>query len=89
MCVFARYKDALGVPGEGMRRVRVLDVSVVDVLAVLVVSWLLSSSSVGWGPTFFQRLGFARTSGGLFLLGVAAHRLFCVRTTVDKALFRG
>jgi len=25
---------------------------------------------------------------GLFLLGIVAHRVFCVRTTVDKVLFR-
>ena len=89
MCVFAKYKDALGVPGEGMRRFRVLDVSAVDVAAVLVAAWLLSSSSSAAGVGVFRRAGFVRTSGGLFLLGVAAHRLFGVRTTVDKALFRG
>jgi hypothetical protein len=25
---------------------------------------------------------------GFFLLGIISHRLFCVRTTIDKLLFR-
>lgn len=82
MCVLAKYKNMFGIPGEGIRKYyRILNISMIDVLVVLLIAFLLS--------TFvFKQLGFLKTSLCLFILGIFAHRLFCVRTTVDKALFR-
>ena len=73
-----KYKDILGKPNEGVHSVRVFDISVVDVIATIVVAFLIS---------YFFKLNFIYVLLVYFLLGVLAHRLFCVRTTVDKLLF--
>lgn len=72
-----RFRDALGVPGEGLH-FHVMGVAVVDVAATLAAAWLATR----WlgGP-------FWAWAVGAFALGAIAHRVFCVRTTLDRALF--
>ena len=41
MWYFCKYKDFLGKPGEGLRRYRFLNLSLVDVFATLVLAWIL------------------------------------------------
>ena len=72
-----KYKDALGVPKQGNHSYRVFDIAIVDVLLTVLGAWLFSR--------FFG--GFWCWLIILFLLGIILHRLFCVRTTVDKWLF--
>jgi hypothetical protein len=72
------YKDALGVPNQGIHSYRFLGVAIADVLMTLVAAAIFSYTT---GASFLL------TAGGLFLAGIALHRLFCVRTTVDKMLF--
>ena len=72
------YKDIFGAPNTGVHRYRLFGVAVVDVLATVLLAWLLAKS-FGWRMVVV--LPF------MFLLGILAHRLFCVRTTVDRWLF--
>jgi len=37
--------------------------------------------------SYLTGASFLLTAAGLFLAGIALHRLFCVRTTVDTMLF--
>ena len=73
-----KYRNALGVPGKGVHSVRLGGVAVVDVLLTIVGAYVIA---------YFTRTSFAWTAAGLFLLGIILHRLFCVRTTIDKLLF--
>ena len=73
-----KYRDALGVPGQGLHSYRFMGIAVVD-LALTIVSAILITRVAGWS--------FGWTLVGLLVLGVALHRLFCVRTTVDLLLF--
>lgn len=73
-----KYRDALGVPGQGVHAYRFMGVAIVDVVLTVIVAALIAVIS-GWP--------FVYVLGGLLVLGVIAHRLFCVRTTVDKLLF--
>jgi hypothetical protein len=52
--------------------------AIVDVVLTVLVAWLLSYWA-GWP------LGW--TVLGAFLAGIVVHRMFCVRTTVDRLLF--
>jgi hypothetical protein len=74
-----RYKDALGVPGKGIHKYQVFHIAIMDViftiLAAVVIKILI--------PTF----RFWMILLSLFLLGIILHRLFCVRTTINKILF--
>lgn len=76
--MFCKYKDALGKPGKGVHSYRVMGVAVFDVLATIVGAYLLSRQVEF---SFWQVLLF------LFIAGILLHRLFCVRTTIDKLIF--
>ena len=88
-----KYRNALGVPGKGVHSVRlggvavggvavggvaVGGVAVVDVLLTIVGAYIIAR---------WAHVSFAWTAAGLFLLGIILHRLFCVRTTIDRLLF--
>jgi len=72
------YKNLFGSPGTGLHSYRLGGLAIVDVLLTILVAGLVS---------FYMEWPFWPTLGGLFLLGIALHWLFCVRTTVDKILF--
>ena len=81
MWYFCKYKDFLGKPGEGLRRYRILNLSLVDVFATLVLAWVLQRFYFIY-TDYFSVLLFT------FIVGILLHRLFCVRTTIDKFLFK-
>ena len=73
-----KYKDILGKPNSGLRSIRILDIAILDVLSLIIVGMLISN-------TF--KIPLLYTIISLFILGIILHRLFCVRTTVDRLLF--
>lgn len=77
--MLCKYKNIFGAPKEGVHKHRLFGVAVVDVGCTILMAALLA-----W--LFSWR--FDITLLVLFLLGIALHRLFCVRTTVDHLLFR-
>jgi len=72
------YKYLFGKPNTGVHTYRIFNIAIVDVICTLIVAYIIS--------TYFK-LDFKEVSIALFLLGIIAHRLYCVRTTVDKLLF--
>ena len=84
-----KYRDALGKVGEGAHSYRVGGIAVVDVLLTVIAAYVLHlgvypEDSASWWKT----QSFWLVLGGLFLLGIIMHRLFCVRTTIDRWLFQ-
>lgn len=73
-----KYRNALGIPGKGAHSIRIANVAIVDVTLTLIGAYIIA---------YFMKTSFVWTAAGLFLLGIILHRLFCVRTTVDKLLF--
>ena len=73
-----KFKDILGKPNEGIHQFRVFDISILDVMGTIFGAWLVS---------YFLKIPFIYSLVGLFGLGIFAHRIFCVRTTIDKILF--
>jgi hypothetical protein len=73
-----KYRNALGVPGKGVHSLRLGGVAIMDVAMTLVGAYIIA---------YYARASFAWTAAGLFLLGIVLHRLFCVRTTIDRLLF--
>jgi hypothetical protein len=73
-----KYKNAFGIVGKGIHSYRILDIAILDVFVTLFAAFLIS---------YFFKISFLYTSIFLFILGIIVHRLFCVRTTVDKILF--
>jgi hypothetical protein len=79
-----KYKDFFGKPGQGVHKYRVLNFAIVDVVATIVVVYLiyLLLTYFGYVVNFWILLL------GMFILGIFLHRIFGVRTTVDKILFK-
>jgi len=73
-----QYRHLLGVEGKGAHSYRLAGFAVVDV-ALTVAAAAVIGYFTGWS--------FWLILLTLFLLGIVLHRLFCVRTTVDKLLF--
>ena len=75
-----KYKDALGVPGSktGLRKYRIFGIALFDTTVVLVIAVFIA---------WMFRLPYVYTIVAIFILGIIVHRLFCVRTAVDKILF--
>ena len=77
---FCLYKDILGKPGKGVHRFRIFNIAIVDLLLTFLLAYVL------------KMYIFIETHYGIilfccFLLGIFLHRLFCVKTTIDKFLF--
>ena len=73
-----KYKNILGVPGQGPHSYRIFNIAIVDVLLTLILAYILS---------YIYNISFVKTSIILFILGILLHRIFCVKTTIDKLLF--
>lgn len=79
MLNLCKYKDLFGKPNTGIHKYRIFDIAVFDVIVVVICSWIIA-----W---FFQ-IPFWITLAVIFAIGIVVHRLFCVRTGLDKMLFR-
>jgi hypothetical protein len=73
-----RYKDIFGRPREGAHSYRIFDIAVVDVAATVLLALVIARL---FGLSFWKSLV------ALFIIGIVSHRVFCVRTTVDKWVF--
>lgn len=73
-----KYQNALGIPNKGIHSYRLFGVAIVDVIFTIIGAMIIS---------YFSNRSFIYTLIFLFLLGIILHRLFCVRTTIDKLLF--
>jgi hypothetical protein len=74
-----QYKNIFGEVGKGIHSYRVFDIAIVDVLLTLLLAYLISIIFPGYSYLLILIL--------LFILGILLHRIFCVRTTVDKMIF--
>jgi len=78
--LFCQYKDLFGTPGttSGLRKYRISGIALLDVSVTL-----FCAICIAW----YFRLPYIQTIAVIFILGIFVHRLFCVRTAVDKMLF--
>jgi hypothetical protein len=73
-----QYKNIFGKVGEGVHSIRFMGLAIVDVILTILGSYIISLI-VHWN--------FWITLFVIFILGIVLHRIFCVRTTIDKILF--
>ena len=69
-----------GKVNEGIHSYRLFDLAIADIIITLFGAYLIQY-------VFFPTISFVFISIPLFLLGIVCHRIFGVRTTVDKMLF--
>lgn len=78
MTWLCKYKDIFGKPNEGIHSIRLLNIAIVDLGLTMLVALAIS---------YFGGITYWKVLLLLLLLGILMHRLFCVRTTIDKLLF--
>ena len=73
-----KYAALAGIPGQGVHSRRIAGVAAFDLGLTLILAYAVHRLfAIGYGKALLLSL----------LLGVVAHRLFCVRTAVDRLLF--
>ena len=86
---FCNRSELFGKVGQNLHSYRVLDIAVIDVVATIVAGILI----VNFLPKHILsrlpdgNMGLIVVIAVLFGLGIASHRVFCVKTTVDKLIF--
>uniref|UniRef100_A0A6C0E9W7 Uncharacterized protein n=1 Tax=viral metagenome TaxID=1070528 RepID=A0A6C0E9W7_9ZZZZ len=78
MSGLCKYKNMFGEPNTGLRKYRIFDIAILDVAVTIIIVWLIS---------WIFKLPFLPTLVVVFILGIFVHRIFCVRTGLDKKLF--
>lgn len=77
---FCKYKDIFGRIGEGVHSIRIYNIAIFDVI-LTIISAIIIHKIVPFVNIYMMVFL-------LFILGIIMHRLFCVRTTIDKLLFK-
>ena len=79
-----KYKNSLGELNTGIHSFRLFNVAIFDVIFTIIggiiIHYFLKNVFNIYINLFLILLI-------LFILGIVLHRLFCVRTTIDKLLF--
>jgi hypothetical protein len=77
--MFCKYKNMFGEVGKDIHSYRLFNLAIVDILATIIVAFIIH--------LIFPNISFIYILLFLFILGIILHRIFCVRTTIDKLLF--
>ena len=78
--MFCNYSDIFGKVGEDLHSYRIFNIAVIDVIFTIIGAYFLQKS-------LLKEYKYYEVLLGLFILGIVLHRLFCVRTTIDKMIF--
>ncbi len=77
---FCKHKDIFGKPKEGVHSYRIMNIAIVDVLATILLAKAIQYYII-------PEVDIWLILAGCFLSGIILHRVFCVKTTIDKLLF--
>lgn len=75
--MFCKRKNIFGKPNVGIHK-HFLHIAVFDVIMTIIAAYVIHK---------LFKISFIKVTFALFICGILAHRLFCVRTTIDKLLF--
>lgn len=76
--MLCKYKHMFGKPNEGVHSLRLFDIAFVDVLFTLLGALIIH---------YTLEYNFWVVLIILFIIGIIAHHIFCVDTTINKLLF--
>lgn len=77
--MLCKYKDIFGKVGEGVHSYRIFNIAIVDVILTFLLAFIIQ--------LLLPKYNYYHILILLFILGIILHRMFCVRTTIDKLLF--
>jgi hypothetical protein len=73
-----KYKNIFGEPNTGIHSYRLFGFAIVDCILTIIGGILIA---------YFTGIPYWMGVLLFFISGIIIHRLFCVRTTIDKLLF--
>lgn len=73
-----KYKEIGGIPGKGIHQYRIFNIAMADVLFTILGAYIFA---------YYFQLPAIYVIISAFVIGIIIHRMFCVRTTIDKLLF--
>jgi hypothetical protein len=90
MTDLCKYKDIFGKVGEGFHSVRLFNIAVFDLLGTLLIAYIISyfihkTKSLSRVSIYII---FLTVFIILMILALFLHKLFCVRTTLTKIVFK-
>ena len=68
-----------GAPNTGLHKYRIFNIAIIDLVFTIVLAYIIHK----YNPKY----KFIHILSILVITGIFLHKLFCVRTTVDKLLF--
>ena len=74
-----QYKDILGIPGKGFHSHYGFGFAILDLIATLIIAYYISKH---------YKYKFYHIFGGLMLLAIFLHKIFCVKTVLNNLLFK-
>lgn len=77
--MFCEYSNIFGKPNEGVHSIKLFNISIIDVIVTIIFAYLINTLTLS--------NNFLLIFIVLIVCGIILHRLFCVRTTIDKLLF--
>lgn len=78
IAIFSKYREIFGRPKEGIHRFRFMGIAIVDFIMTVAGAIFLS---------WFFNWPLLYCLAAVFFVAILVHRLFGVRTTIDKLLF--
>lgn len=75
-----KIKKVFGEPKKGIHSYRIFNIAFLDVLFTIFGAFIIQK-------LFFPKTKYIKVLFFFFLSGIFLHRLFDVRTTIDKSLF--
>lgn len=73
-------KKAFGEPKKGVHSYRIFDIAYLDVLITMICAYFIQK-------LFYPKTKYIKVLFFFVLSGIVLHRLFDIRTTVDKFIF--
>lgn len=77
MCIFQKYKNVLGVPKEGVHKLRFLDTALNDYIGTILLAIIF---------TFYTKIPLVLSTIFSFIVGEILHYLFGVQTNALRYL---
>lgn len=76
-----KINKIFGEPSKGIHSYRMFNVAIIDVLFTFIAAYIIQK-------IFYPDKQYYKILLILFILGIILHRLFDVRTTVDRLIFK-
>jgi len=87
MCLFYKYRNLGGIPGQGIHKARIFGLARNDLLATILFAAFLSLAVSNIYSVYFIKL-FTIITTLLIVLGFVMHILFCVKTPLTSPFLK-